>query len=135
MAESNPELRYFKLWLAIGYALMAFIIYMSLTSKPIEIDLDLPYMDKFFHALAYFLLMGWFTQIFHVQSQRVAFAIAFILMGAILEYMQSFDPVRYYETEDMIANTLGVAVAVLMAKRTAFRLLLVKFERLIGLSF
>jgi VanZ family protein len=131
MAESNPELRYFKLWLAIGYALMAIIIYMSLTSKPVEIDLDLPYMDKLFHALAYFSLMGWFAQIFHVQSQRVAFAIAFILMGAILEYMQSFDPARYYETEDMIANTLGVAVAVLMAKRTAFRLLLVKFERLI----
>lgn len=131
MAETNPELRYFKLWLAIGYALMAFIIYMSLTSEPVEIELDLPYQDKFFHALAYFSLMGWFAQIFHVQSQRVAFAIAFILMGAILEYMQSFDPARYYETEDMIANTLGVAIAVLMAKRTAFRLLLVKFERLI----
>ena len=128
MAESNPELRYFKLWLAIGYALMAFIIYMSLTSNPVEIDLDLPYMDKFFHALAYFSLMGWFAQIFHVQSQRVAFAIAFILMGAILEYMQSFDPARYFETEDMIANTLGVAVAVFLARRTSFRYLLARFE-------
>ena len=129
MSESNPELRYFKLWLAVGYALMTFIIYMSLTSDPIEIDLDYPFQDKFFHALAYFSLMGWFAQMFHVQGQRLAFAIAFILMGAILEYMQSFDPARYYETEDMIANTLGVAIAVFLAKSTVFKNLLVKFER------
>ena len=128
MSESNPELRYFKLWLAVGYALMAFIIYMSLTSNPIEIDLDYPYQDKFFHALAYFSLMGWFAQMFHVQSQRVAFAIAFIVMGLILEYMQSFSEVRYSETEDMIANTLGVAIAVFLAKKTTFKNLLVKFE-------
>jgi VanZ family protein len=131
MPESNPDLRYFKLWLAIGYALMAFIIYLSLMSKPVELEIGFPYQDKFFHALAYFSLMGWFAQMFHVQSQRVAFAIAFIIMGAILEYMQSFDPARYYETEDMIANTLGVAIAVLVAKKTAFRFILVKIERLI----
>jgi len=131
MPELNPELRYFKLWLAVGYALMVFIIYMSLTSSPIEIDLDYPYQDKFFHALAYFSLMGWFAQMFHVQSQRVAFAVAFILMGVILEYMQSFDPARYYETEDMIANTLGVAIAVFLSKRTSFKFLLVKIDRLI----
>jgi VanZ family protein len=132
MTESNPDLRYFKLWLAIGYALMAFIIYMSLTSEPVEIELGFPYQDKFFHALAYFSLMGWFAQIFHVQSQRVAFAIAFVMMGVILEYMQSFDPARYYETEDMVANILGVAVAVFLARRTVFRDLLVKFERCIS---
>jgi glycopeptide antibiotics resistance protein len=131
MAESNPELRYFKLWLAIGYALMAFIIYVSLTSEPVEIGIDFPFQDKFFHGLAYFSLMGWFAQMFHVKSQRVAFAIAFILMGVILEYMQSFDPARYSETEDMIANILGVAIAVLLARGAVFRNLLVRFERLI----
>ncbi len=132
MSESNPDLRYFKLWLVIGYALMAFIIYMSLTSEPVEIDLDFPYMDKFFHALAYFSLMGWFAQMFHAQAQRTAFAVAFVMMGVILEYMQSFDPARYYEVDDMIANTLGVAIAVFLAKRTSFRHLLVKFERIVS---
>jgi VanZ family protein len=132
MTESNPELRYFKLWLAIGYALMAFIIYMSLTSKPPEIDIELPLQDKFFHTLAYFSLMGWFAQIFHVQGQRVAFAIAFVMMGVILEYMQSFDPARYYEIDDMVANILGVAIATFLARRTKFKDLLVKFERRIN---
>lgn len=130
MPESNPDLRYFKLWLAIGYALTAFIIYMSLTSEPVEIEIDFPYQDKFFHTLAYFSLMGWFAQIFHVQRQRAAFAVAFVMMGVILEYMQSFDPARYYEIEDMMANTLGVVIAVFLAKMTAFKFFLVKFERL-----
>jgi len=88
MKESNPEFRYFKLWLATGYLLMAVIIYLSLTATPVEVDLGFPYQDKFFHALAYFSLMGWFAQMYHMQGQRFAFAIAFILMGIILEYLQ-----------------------------------------------
>lgn len=130
MSASNPDLRYFKLWLAIGCALMAFIIYMSLTSNPIEIEIDFPYQDKFFHTLAYFSLMGWFVQIFHVPVQRMIFAIAFVAMGVMLEYLQSFNPARYYEVEDMIANTLGVVIAVFLAKMTAFKFFLVKLERL-----
>ena len=132
MRESNPELRYRVLWLAIGFALVALVVYLSLTSAPVEIDLGLDYQDKLFHALAYFAMMGWFAQIYHVQSHRVVCIVVFILMGVLMEYLQSFDPARYAETEDMIANTLGVAIAVLLAKRTAFRFLLVKFERLIS---
>lgn len=131
MQELNPDLRYRTLWLGVGYLLVAIIIYLSLTSAPVELDLGFPYQDKFFHVLAYFSLMGWFTQIYHVQMQRVAYAISFILMGVLLEYIQSFDPARYYETEDMIANTLGIAIAILLAKRTTFKYFLVKFERLI----
>lgn len=131
MQEMNPYLRYRTLWLAVGYALITIIIYLSLTSTPIEIGLDFPYQDKFLHMLAYFFMMGWFAQIYHVQIQRVTYAIFLVLMGVMLEYVQSFDPARFYETEDMIANTLGVAIAVLLAKRTAFKFLLVKFERLI----
>lgn len=131
MQELNPDLRYRTLWLGVGYLLVAIIIYLSLTSAPVELDLGFPYQDKFFHVLAYFSLMGWFTQIYHVQMQRVAYAISFILMGVLLEYIQSFDPARYYETEDMIANTLGIAIAVLLGKRTTFKYFLVKFERLI----
>lgn len=131
MNELNPDFRYRPLWLIVGYALVALIIYLSLTGNPPQIDLGLDYQDKFLHVLAYFTLMGWFSQIYHKQAQRLAYAISFILMGVLIEYIQSFDPARYYETEDMIANTLGVAVAVLLAKRTAFRFFLLKFERII----
>ncbi|NNL06456.1 MAG: hypothetical protein HKO86_01940, partial [Gammaproteobacteria bacterium] len=59
MAEVNPDLRYRRLWLFIGYALVAMVIYLSLTSSPVHIDTELPYQDKLFHALAYFALTFW----------------------------------------------------------------------------
>lgn len=131
MPETNPEFRYRPLWLIMGYALVVLIIYLSLTGSPPEVDFGLDFQDKLFHVLAYFAMMGWFSQIYHVQTQRVIIAIVFVLMGVLLEYVQSFNPARYYETDDMIANMLGVAIAVLLAKTTMFRFILVRLESFI----
>lgn len=132
MQEINPDLRYRHFWLGIGYMMGALVVYLSITSSPVNIELGIPYEDKFFHALAYFAVMGWFAQIYHVHMQRVVFAVSFIVMGVSLEYIQSLDPARYSEIDDMIANTLGVAIAVLLAKKTTFRFLLMKFEKFIS---
>ena len=126
--QQNPLLKYKPLWLVIGYALLAVIVYLSLTSDPIEIDLGIDYLDKLMHTLAYFTLMFWFAQIYHVRTQLVMFAVAFICVGMLMEFIQSFDPARYAEFEDMIANTLGVVIAVLLA-RSELKNLLLKFER------
>ena len=50
MQAVNPDLRYRKLWLGIGYFLIILVIFLSLTSSPVEIDTELPYLDKLFHA-------------------------------------------------------------------------------------
>jgi VanZ family protein len=42
--------------------------------------------------------------------------------------LQSFDPERYSEIGDMVANTLGVTVAMILS-RTRFRYMLMNFER------
>ena len=131
MSGSNPELRYFKLWLAIGYALMAFIIYMSLTSEPVEIELGFPFQDKFFHALAYFALMAWFSQIYHDRFQRNMIAVVFVFMGVTLEYLQGFDPNRYFEFAAMIENSAGVDLVVFVALTSA-KNILVRVERVIN---
>ena len=46
MQEINPSYRYHKLWLAIGYALVALVIFLSVTSKPPLPDVEIPYFDK-----------------------------------------------------------------------------------------
>ncbi len=125
----NPVFRFRGLWLLVGYILVAVIVYLSLTSEPVQMDLGFAMQDKFFHMLAYFSLMGWFAQIYHVPKQRVIFALLFIALGVLMEYIQSLNPARYFEFEDMVANTLGVAIAVLLAKRTSFRYMLQAFER------
>jgi VanZ family protein len=130
MEPVNPELRYRKLWLAIGYFLIALVIFLSLTSKPVQIDTGLPYQDKLLHALAYFVLTSWFMQIYHSRHQVIGWLMFFLCFGLLLEYLQGFDPKRYSEVGDMVANALGV-VAALVLSRTRVRFMLVRFERYI----
>jgi len=128
MQATNPELRYRKLWLIIGYLLIFLVIFLSLTSNPVDIDTDLPYQDKLFHAIAYFSLTFWFMQIYHIRHHIVQWAVFFLCLGLLLEYLQGFDANRYSEMADMVANTLGVMVGVGLSM-TPLRYTLVKLER------
>lgn len=128
MTESNPEFKYKHLWLAIGYGLVLFVVYVSVTSTPPEIELGFEFQDKLFHALAYFSLMFWFAQIYHIKKQRLLFALAFVALGVSMEGVQSFDPERYAELGDMVANALGVVIGILVTKKS-FKNLLTQFER------
>ena len=47
-----PQLRLRFLWMAIGYGLVFTVVYMSVTTEPVNIDMGLEYQDKLFHALA-----------------------------------------------------------------------------------
>ena len=128
MQEINPVYRYQKLWLIIGYILIALVIYLSVSSAPPLPEVDVPYFDKLGHFLAYFILMGWFAQIYHVKKMRIIYALAFIFMGLAMEFIQSFDPARMAEFADMVANTSGVVIALLITRVPAFRLILKKVE-------
>jgi len=130
MEMMNPELRYRKLWLIVGYLLIALVVYLSLTSSPVQIHTNLPYQDKLLHALAYFSLTFWFMQIYHIRHYVFRWVIFFLCLGLLLEYMQSFDSRRYSEVGDMAANALGVAAALALS-RTRVRFMLVRFERYI----
>jgi VanZ family protein len=110
-ARAEPDLKFRFLWLAIGYALILLVVYLSLSSTPVDLKLDFPYQDKVFHALAYFALMFWFSQIYHNKFQRNMIALVLIFMGMTLEYLQGFDANRVADFADTIANVTGVASA------------------------
>ena len=128
-ARITPDLKLRYLWLAIGYVLVATVVYLSLTSKPIEMS-GFAYEDKFYHALAYFTLMAWFSQIYHQRFQQNMFAIAFVLLGLAMEYLQSLNPNRYAEFGDMAANVTGVVLGFTIALSSAKNTLL-RVEKLI----
>lgn len=130
-AKAEPDLKLRFLWLAIGYALVMLVVFLSLTSNPVSLEIELPYQDKFFHALAYFVLMAWFAQIYHDKFQRNMIALVFIFMGVTLEYLQGFDPNRYFEYADMVANSVGVALGFTVALTGAKNILL-KLEKVIS---
>lgn len=129
-AKAKPDLKLRFLWLAIGYALVMLVVFLSLTSDPIQLEMNFPNQDKAFHGLAYFALMAWFSQIYHDKFQRNMIALVFIVMGVTLEYIQGFDPNRYFEYADMVANSIGVALGFAVAL-TGAKNILVRLEDLI----
>ena len=109
-------LRYFNLWLSIGWLMAIMLCYFSLISNPPEFDIGFKSFDKVRHLLAYFILMFWFAQLYKENNKRIYYALFFIAMGIVLEVFQGLGGVRYFEYYDMLANTIGVVIALLITK-------------------
>lgn len=119
------NLSYKKIWLALGIAMVVFVIVDTLLYVPIGVPKGVP--DKFLHIFGYFSMMGWFVQIYHNKKHQMLLAIGFVCMGISLEFLQGWGGVRQYEVADMLANATGVLLAwVLSLTRFADILFLVE---------
>lgn len=114
MFEKNPALKYRRLWLFVAYSLVAYVIYSSLTPSPIHVDVN--FFDKYAHTLGYFVLMGWFMQLYHVRKNILQCGVLLILMGVSLEFIQDLTGYRFFDIYDMMANTAGVLLAWSLSK-------------------
>lgn len=94
-----------RIWLAIGWAMVAAVVWLSLTPAPPQLELEQG--DKLGHVLGYGSLMFWFSQLYRNWS-RVLYGAGFIAMGIGLELLQWRLGYRSYELLDMYANALGV---------------------------
>jgi predicted XRE-type DNA-binding protein len=104
----KAALRVRRFWLLLGWMLVLFVIYLSLTPAPVQ--LKLPHGDKLGHVLAYAALMSWFANLYEVSVRRMQFAIGLIALGISLEFVQRWTGYRSFEVADMIASAAGVAV-------------------------
>jgi hypothetical protein len=103
------DLRYRKLWVAIGVGLIVLVVYFSLT--PDRIDTGTVEGFDPGHMLAYFTLMAWWAQIVRAGWPRVALALALVAMGVGMEFAQGLTDYRVFDPADMRDNAIGVAVA------------------------
>src|SRR5262245_59158629 len=92
--------------LALGWAMVAAVVYLSLTPAPPRIDVESG--DKLGHLAAYGSLAYWFSQ-FYLGRTRLFYLLGFVAMGIALEFAQGATGYRSFELADMAANTLGVA--------------------------
>ncbi len=83
--------------------------------------------DKYSHFLAYFVLVGWFQQLYPAVFSRLLLLVAFTGMGIGIEFLQGWSGVRFFDPADMVANTLGAFLAWLLGW-TGFGSLLYRFE-------
>ena len=125
----KQTLHFRPLWLAIGFGMIAFVIYESLTPSPVNFGMGIS--DKAYHTTGYFGMMAWFCQIYSRTKVRLGWGIYFIAMGITLEFLQGMSGYRDYEVNDMLANTAGVVLAFLISL-TRFSSLLNQVDHLLA---
>ena len=94
-----------RICVAIGWALVAVIIVLSVIPSPPSLDIDQG--DKLAHFLACGGVMFWFSQLYATTRTRLAYAAGFIAMGITLEFVQGRLGYRSFEVLDMVANSVG----------------------------
>lgn len=109
VADLKGQLRFQRIWLSLGIGLIVAILWLSLTPRPIDLDLGAN-SDKLEHLMAYGSLMFWFCMVYPAARRQCLLAPAFCAMGVGIEFLQGMTSYRTYELADMAANCAGVAV-------------------------
>ncbi len=97
-----------KLWMGLGAAFVALVIYLSLTPDPV--DAGQVGGIKAGHFIAYCWLMFWSAQLLRTGIARISTGVALVLLGAALEFAQQWAGYRSFSYADMRDNGLGVLV-------------------------
>ena len=79
-----------RAWITVGWLLVIFVIWITLTPNPPSGLQAIPHLDKTGHFLAYAALTAWFTAALPGRRWLAALTIAFIVMGGVLEILQGF---------------------------------------------
>jgi hypothetical protein len=112
-------LRYYR---AAGW--LAIVAMLLLSTAPLgAVGPTLPHGDKLQHALAYLLLSGGFAQLLDGPRSRMGLAAALFGLGLAVEAIQSLLPWRSAEFADLLANSVGIALGLLLTVGRGGRLL------------
>jgi hypothetical protein len=99
------------LWWTAGLAAVAGLIVLSLVPEPPGLPGDRNGWVA--HTMAYALLMGWFCRLLAPGGPRAVAAIALCALGVAIEFAQGATGYRSFDTWDMAADALGVAIGAL----------------------
>jgi len=102
----------FRLWVAVAWLGVGCAIALSLW--PGGAPLPVHVWDKIEHAVGYFALTLWFAGLYQ-PAHYARLAVGSLLLGILIELLQGLAPTRTMELGDLLANTVGVAGAILLA--------------------
>jgi len=109
------QLKFLKIWLSLGWILVGLVVISSVIPLPSK-PLHLYGIDKCIHLFTYTIIMVWFGFIYLPGREYRNLGIGFIIMGVILELIQSVTSYRSLEVFDMLTNALGVFLGWLIAR-------------------
>jgi uncharacterized protein YfiM (DUF2279 family) len=99
--------RFGRIWLLLGWGMVLSVFVLSLI--PVDVDLGKG-SDKIEHFVAYAALSFWFGLLYVQQRRQLGFALGFILMGVVIEFLQGMTDYRDFELADMVADAIGAAI-------------------------
>ena len=108
------KLHYRIVWLTFSWLWLLAIINLSLITIPKSVEFAIPHLDKVEHTFSYFVLMFLFSQCYRLNKTRAVYAVIFICLGIMLEILQSFTITRQFEYADMVANSSGVILGLIL---------------------
>jgi len=120
------KFRYAKVWLTLGWLLVALVVFLSLWPKPPQ-PLEFEQSDKLYHVIVYMTLMLWFANIYPQRSSQLQLSMGFFVMGVCLELLQGVTEYRTFSYTDMLANGIGILLALYLAK-TRFATYLLRLD-------
>jgi len=126
---ATGPLRRRALWVALGWAIVGAILWLSLERSPP--DLGFPQSDKVGDVVAYGVLMFWFCELYASPRARLGYAIGFVVLGIAIEFVQRATGYRNFELLDMVADAGGVALGWLAGRLVRGRLVAV-IDRALG---
>lgn len=95
----------------LGWLMVLTLITLSLVRLP-GVSSPIPSSDKLLHFISYFILTYWFFHT-HPRSTKLII-IGFVLLGGLLEFLQSLTGYRFMEWLDLIMNIAGVIFAYML---------------------
>ena len=74
--------------------------------------------DKLHHLVSYAVLAWWCVLAFQISQQKKVLLLVFklIVFGGVIELLQGLSGYRFAEWYDLLANTLGVFLGVVVAR-------------------
>ena len=105
------ELKYQKLWFGLGVLAIVFLAVLCLL--PISNLPKVSVNDKLVHFSAYFILAAWFSGI--IKPKNYLFlGFCLLAFSYLIEVLQGLTKYRAFEWRDLLANGLGITVALLL---------------------
>jgi VanZ family protein len=113
--QPSGRLRWHTAWVVLGALIMGWTLWMALTPDP-DITLAFPYGDKLLHAITFMCLMGWWGNVYRERRPRIRAALACLAFGIFIEFAQWLDPPRDADAFDVLADGIGILIALLLLR-------------------
>jgi len=126
--STQADLKLHQAWIILGYVMLVIVAVLSLTPAP-----DVGTSDKVQHLVTYLILSGWFCLIKKNDQSLILIVIGLIIFGVILEYAQGFVGYRVADSQDALANSLGVLIGILF-RFTPLKTMLYSFDEMLYVS-